>query len=81
MAEIKLVGRREKQTPHVDREQVGAVPASYSDRLEEAAARNTHLQMAQIKTKKITYLDMFEELGNRYKWKPNWVCLKKIKKR
>lgn len=44
MAEVKLVGSRQKQATHVDREQVGAVPTSYSDRLEEAATRNTHLQ-------------------------------------
>lgn len=41
VAEVKLVWCRKEQGSHVDREKVGAVAASHSHSLEEAATRNT----------------------------------------
>ena len=37
------VGRGEERSTHVDREEVGAMPASHRHCLEQTRARNTHL--------------------------------------
>ena len=47
VTQMKLISRRQKQTTHVDGQQVGAVAASNRDGLEQAGARNTHLNKQQ----------------------------------
>lgn len=48
VTQMELISGRQKQTAHVDRQQVGAVAASYRDSLEQAGARNTHLKHTSI---------------------------------
>ncbi|KAF7844847.1 hypothetical protein G2W53_001752 [Senna tora] len=38
-----VIGRRKKESSHVDREKIGAMTTSYSHCLQQATRRNTHL--------------------------------------
>ena len=73
VAQMKLISRRQKQTTHVHRKEVGAVATSHRHSLEQTGARNTHLQHTHHTSKSNLYmLD---------KEKYTWTLEKKKKKK